>query len=33
VALAVRDILDTDEPPLYAWSAQFDRIRADFDGS
>jgi signal transduction histidine kinase len=32
VALAMRDMLDTDEPyPLYAWSAQFDRIRADLD--
>jgi signal transduction histidine kinase len=32
VALAMRDMLDADEPyPLTAWSAQFQRIRADLD--
>ncbi len=32
VALAMRDMLDNDEPyPLTAWSAQFKRIRADLD--
>jgi signal transduction histidine kinase len=32
VALAMRDMLDTDEPyPLTAWTAQFQRIRADLD--
>lgn len=32
VALAMRDMLDADEPyPLAAWSAQFERIRADLD--
>jgi len=30
LALAMRDMLDNDEPyPLTAWAAQFDRIRAD----
>ena len=32
VALAMRDMLDNDEPyPLTAWSAQFQRIRSDLD--
>lgn len=32
LALAMRDMLDADEPyPLPAWSAQFDRVRADLD--
>jgi len=32
LALAMRDMLDNDEPyPLAAWSAQFQRIRADLD--
>jgi signal transduction histidine kinase len=32
LALAMRDMLDADEPyPLTAWSAQFQRIRADLD--
>jgi signal transduction histidine kinase len=32
LALAMRDMLDNDEPyPLTAWEAQFDRIRADLD--
>jgi signal transduction histidine kinase len=32
VALAMRDMLDSGEPyPLTAWSAQFQRIRADLD--
>jgi hypothetical protein len=32
VALAMRDMLDTDEPyPLTAWTAQFQRIRTDLD--
>lgn len=32
VALAMRDMLDNDEPyPLTAWSAQFERVRADLD--
>jgi signal transduction histidine kinase len=32
LALAMRDMLDTDEPyPLIAWSSQFDRIRVDLD--
>lgn len=32
IALAMRDMLDSDEPyPLTAWSTQFDRIRADLD--
>jgi signal transduction histidine kinase len=32
LALAMRDMLDASEPyPLIAWSAQFDRIRADLD--
>ncbi len=32
LGLAMRDMLDSDEPyPLTAWSAQFDRIRADLD--
>jgi signal transduction histidine kinase len=32
LALAMRDMLDNDEPyPLAAWSSQFQRIRADLD--
>ena len=32
LGLAMRDMLNGDEPyPLYAWSAQFDRIRKDLD--
>jgi signal transduction histidine kinase len=32
LALAMRDMLDADEPyPLSAWSAQFQRIRTDLD--
>jgi len=32
LALAMRDMLDADEPyPLIAWSTQFDRIRLDLD--
>ena len=32
VALAMRDMLDRDEPyPLAAWSAQFQRLHADLD--
>ena len=32
IALAMRDMLDNDEPyPLTAWRAQFQRIRADLD--
>ena len=32
LGLAMRDMLDTSGPyPLHAWSAQFDRIRADLD--
>ncbi len=32
LGLAMRDMLDASEPyPLIAWSAQFDRIRADLD--
>jgi signal transduction histidine kinase len=32
IALAMRDMLDADEPyPLTAWTAQFQRIRADLD--
>ncbi|MBS1817311.1 MAG: sensor histidine kinase [Acidobacteria bacterium] len=32
IALAMRDMLDPDETyPIQAWSAQFDRIRADLD--
>jgi signal transduction histidine kinase len=32
LALAMRDMLDNDEPyPLTAWSAQFDRVRTDLD--
>ncbi|MFY9559068.1 MAG: histidine kinase [Terriglobales bacterium] len=32
LALAMRDMLDADEPyPLAAWSTQFQRIRADLD--
>ncbi len=32
IALAMRDMLDADEPyPLTAWTAQFERIRADLD--
>jgi signal transduction histidine kinase len=32
LALAMRDMLDNDEPyPLAAWSSQFERIRADLD--
>ncbi len=34
VALAMRDMLDASEPyPLVAWSAQFDRVRADLDSA
>src|SRR6476619_6235466 len=34
LALAMRDMLDANEPyPLAAWSAQFDRIRADLDAA
>ena len=34
VALAMRDMLDTSEPyPLVAWSAQFERVRADLDSA
>jgi signal transduction histidine kinase len=34
LALAMRDMLDDDEPyPLTAWSAQFQRIRADLDNA
>jgi signal transduction histidine kinase len=34
LALAMRDMLDNDEPyPLTAWSTQFDRIRADLDAA
>jgi signal transduction histidine kinase len=32
LALAMRDMLDNDEPyPLTAWSSQFQRVRADLD--
>src|SRR5277367_327100 len=32
IALAMRDMLDNDEPyPLTAWESQFQRIRADLD--
>ena len=32
LALAMRDMLDNDEPyPLTAWSAQFQRVRTDLD--
>jgi hypothetical protein len=32
LALAMRDMLDADEPyPLAAWSAQFERIHGDLD--
>ena len=32
LGLAIRDMLNGDEPyPLYAWGAQFDRIRKDMD--
>src|ERR1700678_2418151 len=32
LALAMRDMLDNDEPyPLTAWSAQFERVRTDLD--
>ena len=32
LALAMRDMLDNDEPyPITAWSAQFPRIRFDLD--
>jgi signal transduction histidine kinase len=32
LGLAMRDMLDNDEPyPLTAWSAQFNRVRADLD--
>ena len=32
LGLAMRDMLDTAGPyPLHAWSAQFERIRADLD--
>jgi signal transduction histidine kinase len=34
LALAMRDMLDADEPyPLTAWSAQFQRIRADLNAA
>ena len=34
LALAMRDMLDNDEPyPLTAWSAQFQRMRADLDNA
>src|SRR5579863_7079141 len=34
LALAMRDMIDNDEPyPLTAWSAQFQRIRADLDNA
>ncbi len=34
VALAMRDMLDNDQPyPLTAWSAQFQRIRSDLDNA
>lgn len=34
LALAMRDMLDSSEPyPLTAWSAQFDRLRADLNDS
>jgi signal transduction histidine kinase len=34
LALAMRDMLDNDEPyPLTAWTAQFQRIRSDLDES
>ena len=34
LALAMRDMLDNDEPyPLTAWSAQFQRVRADLDNA
>jgi signal transduction histidine kinase len=34
LALAMRDMLDNDEPyPLTAWTAQFQRIRADLDNA
>ena len=34
LALAMRDMLDPDETyPISAWSAQFDRIRADLDAA
>ena len=34
LALAMRDMLDNDEPyPLTAWAAQFQRIRADLDNA
>jgi signal transduction histidine kinase len=34
VGLAMRDMLDSDEPyPLTAWSAQFQRIRTDLDAA
>ena len=34
VALAMRDMLDTNEPyPLSAWSAQFERVRGDLDSA
>ncbi len=34
LALSMRDMLDNDEPyPLTAWSAQFQRIRADLDNA
>ncbi len=33
LALAMRDMLDNDEPyPLTAWSGQFQRIRVDLEG-
>jgi len=34
IALAMRDMLDNDEPyPLTAWEAQFQRIRSDLDAA
>src|SRR5579862_4553753 len=34
LALAMRDMLDNDEPyPLTAWTAQFERIRSDLDAA
>jgi len=34
LALAMRDMLDNDEPyPLTAWTAQFERVRADLDNA
>src|SRR5262245_55995716 len=30
-ALAMRDMIDSNEYPLTAWRAQFERVRADLD--